>query len=74
MDAGQRGIYFFSLADKQGHSDVRVYDFATGKIKKLGTIDRDIGYAITVSRDEQTILYTQHDEDGSNLMMVENFR
>jgi Tol biopolymer transport system component/DNA-binding winged helix-turn-helix (wHTH) protein len=70
---GQRGIYFFSVADEQGHSDIRVYDFATGKVKKLQMIDRDIGYSIAVSPDEQTIIYPQLDQAGSNLMLVENF-
>ena len=71
---GQRGIYFFSEPDKQGHSDIRVYAFATGKVKKLQTIDhRDIGYSIAVSPDEQTIIYPQLDQAGSNLMLVENF-
>jgi Tol biopolymer transport system component len=71
---GQLGIYFFSLPDKQGHSDLRLYEFATSKVKKLLTIERPIFFAIAVSPDGRTILYTQLDENGSDLMLVENFR
>jgi Tol biopolymer transport system component len=71
---GQRGIYFFSSPDKQGHSDIRLYEFATGKIRKLLTIERQIFVAIAVSPDGQTILFPQQDENGSDLMLVEKFR
>jgi Tol biopolymer transport system component len=70
---GQRGIYFFSVPDKQGYSNICIYDFATGKVKKLQTIDRDLGYSIAVSPDEQTIIYPQIDQAGSHLMLVEDF-
>jgi hypothetical protein len=70
---GQRGIYFFSEPDKQGHSDICAYDFATGKVKKLQTIDRDIDYSIAVSPDEQTVIYPEADQAGRHLMLVENF-
>jgi len=71
---GERGIYFFTPADKQGHSDICLYNFATGKISKILTIERNVGYRIAVSPDERTILYGQFDQAGSDLMLVENFR
>jgi hypothetical protein len=71
---GQRGIYFFSSPDRQGHSEIRLYEFATGKIRKLLTIEHKIDLAIAVSPDGQAILYTQLDEAGKDLMLVENFR
>jgi Tol biopolymer transport system component len=71
---GRLGIYFFSLPDTLGHSDVRIYEFATGKIKTLLTIERQIFLSIAVSPDGRTILYPQIDEAGSDLMLVENFR
>jgi Tol biopolymer transport system component len=71
---GQLGIYFFSLPDKLGHSDIRLYEFATGKITKIVTVERKIDGYISVSPDGQTILYSQVDDAGSDLMLVENFR
>jgi Tol biopolymer transport system component len=71
---GEQGIYFFTPADKQGHSDICLYKFATGKISKILTIERNVTYRIAVSPDERTILYAQYDQSGSDLMLVENFR
>jgi Tol biopolymer transport system component len=71
---GREGVYFFTPPDKQGHSDIRLYEFSTSKIKKILTIERGIFEEIAVSPDGRTILYTQVDEAGSELMLVENFR
>ena len=70
----EKGIYFFSPPDEQGHSDICLYEFDTGKKRKIQTIEGRIGYYIEVSPDGQTILYTQYDQAGSDLMLVENFR
>lgn len=71
---GKLGIYFFTPADAQGRSDLCLYKFATAKISKILTIERNVFYRIAVSPDERTILYTQYDQTGSDLMLVENFR
>jgi Tol biopolymer transport system component len=71
---GKQGIYFFTPPDAQGRSDICLYKFATGKISKILTIERDVYERIAVSPDERTILYTQFDQAGSDLMLVENFR
>jgi hypothetical protein len=71
---GKQGIYFFTPPDGQGRSDICLYRFATGKITKILTIERNVTYRIAVSPDERTILYGQYDQAGSDLMLVENFR
>jgi hypothetical protein len=70
---GKQGIYFFTPADGQGRSDLCLYKFATGKVSRILTIDRDLDYRIAVSPDDRTILYTQLDSVGTDLMLVENF-
>jgi Tol biopolymer transport system component/predicted Ser/Thr protein kinase len=70
----EAGIYFFTAPDKQGHSDLSIYEFASHKIKRILTIERPVSQLIEVSPDRRTILYTQEDESGSDLMLVENFR
>jgi hypothetical protein len=70
---GRQGVYFVVPPDEQGHSDIRLYEFSTGKIRKILTIERSVGEQIAVSPDERTILYPQLDEAGSDLMLVENF-
>jgi serine/threonine protein kinase len=71
---GREGVYFFTAPDKQGHSDIRLYEFSTGKTRVVLTIERGISEQIAVSPDGRTILYTQLDEAGSELLLVENFR
>jgi Tol biopolymer transport system component len=71
---GKEGIYFCTAPDKQGHKDLSIYDFATGKTRKILTIERQLGLGLAVSPDDRTILYSQLDEAGSDLMLVENFR
>jgi hypothetical protein len=72
---GKEGIYFFAPAGEQGHTDIQLYEFATGKTRKILRVESAaIGYYISVSPDGRAILYTQWDEVGSDLMLVENFR
>jgi Tol biopolymer transport system component/predicted Ser/Thr protein kinase len=71
---GGHGIYFFAKPDEKGHSDLSIYEFATGKTRKIATIERPVTWYVEVSRDDRTLLYTQVDEAGSDLMLVENFR
>jgi serine/threonine protein kinase len=71
---GKEGIYFFRTPDNVGHSDLCFYEFATGQIRKVLTIQRPVDNHIAVSPDGRTILYPQSDESGSVLMLVENFQ
>ena len=70
----ENGIYFFTNPDKKGSSDLSVYDLVTGKTRKILTIERPVTFYVAASRDGRAILYTQLDEAGSDLMLVENFR
>ena len=71
---GKEGIYFFRTPDKIGRSDICFYDFATGQIRRVLTVQRPVDNHIAVSPDGRTILYPQSDESGSVLMLVDNFR
>jgi Tol biopolymer transport system component len=71
---GPDGIYFFATPDERGRSEMRLYEFATGRTKKILTVDRTTAMSIAVSPDGRTILYPQFDDQGSDLMLVENFR
>jgi hypothetical protein len=70
----KNGIYFFTVPDDLGHSDLNLYEFATGKIRKIETVERPLRIKIAVSSDGRTVLYPQVDEADSDLMLVENFR
>jgi len=70
----EHGIYFFRPADEKGCSDMCFHDFATGRVRRILTIARPVSYSIAASPDGRTILYTQTDQSGSDLRLVEHFR
>ena len=70
----EQGIYFFRPPDAKGHSDLYLYEFASGKTSKILTIEKPLSFSIEASPDGRTILYTQKDQAGSDLMLVENFK
>jgi Tol biopolymer transport system component len=62
------GIYFLSWPQLQ------YFDFSTGKTRKILTLQKRSALGLTMSSDEHWLLYSQVDEGGSDLMLVENFR
>jgi Tol biopolymer transport system component len=69
----KEGIYFIPRPDSAGHHSIQFFNFATKTIRSLSTIDR-IDHYLSVSPDGHWILYSQIDQIGSDLMLVENFR
>jgi len=68
----EQGIYFVTPRDKRNRSDISYYDFSSHATRKIVTVQEAAG--IAVSPDGRTILCTQFDQSGSDLMLVENFR
>jgi dipeptidyl aminopeptidase/acylaminoacyl peptidase len=66
------GIYFLPV----GTADLRHYSFANGITRTIRPLQLQLsgGPWFTVSPDEQWLLYTQVDQGGSDLMLVENFQ
>jgi Tol biopolymer transport system component len=74
-DIGGQGIYYFAKPDEKGRSEICLYEFANGKTREILALDLRYDYAgVAVSPDGRTILYSQSDQAGSDLMLVENFR
>jgi hypothetical protein len=69
-----RGLYFTPPRGENSESVVQFLDFATGAIKTIYPIDKTIDLGLTVSPDGHYVLWSQIDHQGSNLMLVENFR
>jgi Tol biopolymer transport system component len=67
------GVYFISKPDEKGVSYIRFKDFATGSIRTIVPIEGRVHWGLSVSPDRHSFLYTQIDESGSDLMLVENF-
>jgi hypothetical protein len=73
-----QGICFFDLSNAAGPA-LKFYSFATHRRTLLrqfskGTRVDLVSTALSVSPDGRWILYTQLDQAGSNLVLVENFR
>jgi hypothetical protein len=72
--AAEGGIYFIPAADESGRSSIYFLELATGKTTPVARIDKPVSVGLTVSPDGCSILYSQIDQQGSDLMLVENFR
>jgi hypothetical protein len=74
-----QGIFFFDLHGSTGAAALKFHNLATGKVTLLREFSKDTpvdtsGTALTVSPDGRWVLYTQYDQSGSNLMLVENYQ
>ena len=68
------GIYFIPKPGTDGKSSIQFLSFATGKVKIVTPILRPPHEGHSVSPESRFLLYTQIDQAGSDLMLVENFR
>jgi Tol biopolymer transport system component len=68
------GIYFIPEPGADRKSSIQFLGFATGKVKTVAPISGPPSEGLSVSPDGQFLLFSQYDELGSDLMLVENFR
>jgi len=68
-----RGIYYMTRPGNSGTSELRFYNFATGKTTTILPIGLP-EYGLDISPDGRYLTYAQMDDAGSVLMLVENFR
>jgi serine/threonine protein kinase len=71
----ERGIYFIPPWWKAGEKpSIQFFEFATEKTFTVAVIDNLDADRLTVSPDGRSLLYEQVDQEGRDLMLVENFR
>ncbi len=63
----ENGIYFVL------YSDIKFFNFDTGKTKTIAKLPRTEDWGITVSPDRNWLLYGMRDRKGSDLFLVEDF-
>jgi Tol biopolymer transport system component len=68
------GIWFIPGAEAGGRTPIQVHSFAGGGVKTVAATDVTTGMGLTASPDGRSVPYTQYDQAGSDLMLVENFR
>ncbi|MBI1791298.1 MAG: serine/threonine-protein kinase [Acidobacteria bacterium] len=71
FDLNGRGIYF--IPNRSVNAPIQFYNFADGGIKTLAQTVGTPGFGLTVSPDRRTVLYSQVDQQTSELALV-NFR
>ena len=67
------GIYFIPRPERGSDYSIQFLNTATGKIQRIATFVHPV-FGPTVSPDRRRILYTQIEQAGSDLMLVEDFR
>ena len=70
---GPDGVYYFATPDSTGRSEMRLYESSTGRTTTILTAERSVTFRIAVSPDGRTIFYPQMDDQGSDLVLVEDF-
>jgi hypothetical protein len=68
------GIYFIPEPGADGKFPIQFLSFATAKVKTVAPMSGPPIDGLSVSPDGRSILFTQFDERGSDLMLVENFQ
>jgi Tol biopolymer transport system component len=68
------GIYFIPAPGADRKSSIQFLSFVTGEMKTVAPLSISSDEGLSVSPDGRSILFTQIDEAGSDLMLVENFR
>ncbi len=69
------GIYFIPKPDPAKGYSIQFLDTVTGRIRKVVELGKQPGiYNLSISPDRRWALYTQLDQGGSDLMLVENFK
>ncbi len=69
----ERGIYF-ATAENPSRPLIEFFSFATGKVMQIATLEKPFFLGISVSPDARWLIYTQLDQSGSDIMLMENFR
>ena len=67
-----KGIYFTPNGHASSFS-IEFLDLQTNQIRRIAGFDRPLGGGLDISPDSQWILYTQVDQLGGELRLVENF-
>ncbi len=68
-----QGVYFIQQ-DSARSASIRFLNEATGAVRQVQAMTKPLWSFLSISPDERFVLWTQADQSGSDLMMIENFR
>lgn len=70
---GVGGIYF-APPSARAEFEIHYYSFADRTVRKVAVCDSLLGVPLALAPDGKSLMYTQQDNTGSDLVLVENFR
>jgi serine/threonine protein kinase len=70
----ETGVYFMSPGTTSSPVPLLFFSFTTQRVNETGRIAKGVGEGLSISPDEQWIIWTQADRSESDLVMLENFR
>ena len=74
----EEGVYFIPAPDADKRTSIRFLEFSSDKIRDVAPIEKAAGWGLSVfpvaRGPARTILYSQVDQDGNDLMLIENLR
>jgi serine/threonine protein kinase/sugar lactone lactonase YvrE len=70
----KEGIYFIPGPSGDRKSSIQFLSFATGKVKTVARMSGRPSEGLSVSPDGRSLLFSQDDQSGSDLILVENFQ
>ena len=68
------GIYFIPKPPPADNGSVKFLSFATEKVTTIAKLSGVAAYGSSVSPDGRWLLYSQYEQKGADLMLVENFQ
>ena len=68
------GEKVYDVRGESGRDAISVYDPITGRSTLLFELSQRIASGLSLSPDERYLLFSQVDDEGSELMLADNFR
>jgi hypothetical protein len=67
------GIFYSAAPDSSHQGLIQFLSFSTGGSGPVVVTDRPIGWGLSLLPDQRFVIFTQVDQTGSDLMLIENF-
>jgi Tol biopolymer transport system component/DNA-binding winged helix-turn-helix (wHTH) protein len=67
------GIFYSAPPDSRRRGLIQFLSFSTGRIRTVVETDRPIAAGLSLSPDKRFLVCAQHNQVGSDLMLIENF-
>jgi eukaryotic-like serine/threonine-protein kinase len=73
FDVTADAIYFVAVDDGLKQAAIKTFNLASGALTTMRRLEKPWGYGLAISRDQRSLVYSEVDEAGSDLMLVINF-